>query len=284
MVSIMKKNLIALFLLSLTACSYSPNAFKEMYNDLGSTISGELKDPIDLSPNQEAKVDNYANEMMKWHRRNKLPEYAQIFSQLASYVQNNNSSVPALQAMLKRLDDMPHFEQAKHLTPIMIDIAKTLNKSQVTQLAKSLNEQHQKTKYEIKTEKQATVISEEVNQLFTFIEVPLNDEQRKILKVEATKFHDLRWLELQSEKKSDDRLIALIKRLDAPQFDSQFSQLWNLQAGRLKGRALQQQQQNDHREAYLLKTLIMKFSTEKRNKLASQLTSISNTFSEMANE
>ena len=280
----MRRILIALFLLSLTACSYSPNAIKDVYNDLGSEISSDLKGSIDLSSDQAKKVDNYANELMKWHRREKLPEHAQTFARLASYIQENDSSVPELQVILKKINVMPHFDQATHLTPILTDVAQTLNKSQVTQLAKTMNDNYQKERYEIKTEKHATIVSEEISQLFRFFGIPLNSEQRKILKAESKKFHDLRGLELQSDKKNKDRLIALLKRSDIPQFRSQFSQLWNSKTENLKGRALQQQQQNDRREASLLKTLVMKFNADKRNKLVSQLTSISHTFSEMANE
>lgn len=284
MIYMMRKILIVLFLLSLTACSYSPNSLKEAYKEFASDISSDLKEPIDLSPQQEATVDDYVKKMMRWHRSNKLPEYAQTFAQLASYVQMDNPSVSRLQASLKKINDIPHFEQAKHLTPMITDVAKTLSKSQISQLVTSLNEEYQKERHEIKSEKQATVIEEGVNQLFSFIEVPLNQEQRKIIKAESKKFHDLRGLKLQSERKLEERFIVLLRQPHTPHFSAQFSQLWNSKAESLKGKALQHQQQNDRREASLLKKVIMKFNTDKKNKLASKLTSISYTFSEMANE
>ena len=273
-----------LFLLNITACSYSPNSLKEIYSELGSGIADQLKEPIDLSSSQATKIDNYANEMMKWHRKNKLPEYSQTFLRLAAYIQQENLPLPVLQSTLKKLNEMPHFEQARHLTPLMNDVAQSLTKSQISQLEQSFKDEYQKTKYEIKTKKLANVINEDTNLMFHFIGASLNSEQKKILKAESKKFHDLRWLELRNEKQWNDRFIALLRRANSPQFNQQFAQLWHLQTIKFQGKALQQKQQNDQREAKLIKTLIMKFNREKKSKLASQLTSISNTFSEMANQ
>jgi len=283
MTKIINKLLVGFFLVGLTACSYSPNALKQMYSEFDSEISDEYKSMMDLSSSQKAMVDHYAKEMMKWHRSHKLPEYSQVFLKLASYIQQEDIPLPALQASLKKMTDMPHLHQATHLTPLVLDIAETLTHSQVNQLERWLKSNHEKTLQEIKTERIADEVNKFVNYLFTFMSIKLNSEQKSIVKAESLKFHDLRGIELQNDKKWDKQLIVLLKRQKSPQFKQQFTQLWNSQETKFQGSALQKNQQNQQRMAKMLRTLIMKFNTEKRNKLVSQLTSISNTLNEMAN-
>lgn len=280
----MKKILLALFFLNLTACSYSPSTLKKIYNDLGENISSELKDPIDLSPQQATKIDNYASEVMRWHRRNKLPEYAQTFARLASHVEQDKPSLQGLQQAFKKLDGSPHFEQAKHLTPILTVVARSLNEKQISQLEQSFSDEYQEMKYEIKTQKQSTEIYNGIDQTFKVLGLSLSLEQKAIVKSESRKFHDLRWIELQYDKKWMDQIIALLRRSDKSQFSQQFAQLWQTKTVQFKGDALQKKQQNTLRQVKLFKSLLMKLDIENKNRLVSQLMSISYTFSEMANE
>jgi len=284
MKNMIKNLLIALFFLSLTACSYSPNAFKEVYNKLESDISEELKQPMDLSLSQAAKVDAYASKVMKWHRKTKLPEYSQSFLKLASYVQQEDIPLTELQTVLKELEAMPVIVPAHHLTPMLVNMALTLNESQISQLEQALKDEYQRAKYEMKTEKYANDISNEMNYLFAFMGVNLDAKQEKIVKAESKKFYDLRWFEIQEQKKWNERLITLLRRSKSPQFRQEFTQLWDSQGAKYKGKVLAQKRQNEQREARLIKALVSKFGVEKRNKLVSQLTSISNTLSEMANQ
>lgn len=278
-----KNILLGVFIVSLTACSYSPNSLKEIYSHLGSDLSDDIKESINLNPKQEAQIDHYADELMKWHRHNKLPEYAQKLSQLASYVERGNLPLPVLDATLKQMSDFPHFEQATHLTPYLAAAAHSLSDAQIKQLEKSLNDEFQKSKYEIKTTSLEKMVYENTQHTFRFLGSPLTSEQSKIVKEEAKKFHDLRWLELQNEKKWNQQLIAILRESDSQQFTQQFVQLWNHPTIKLKGKALQKERENQLRLAELIKTLVMKLSPEKRGKLVAQLMSIRNTLSEMAN-
>lgn len=284
MIRMIKVILMGLFFLSLTACSYSPNALKEAYAGMATDLSDELKELVDLTPTQATKVDHYTDELLKWHRKNKLPEYSQTFLVLASYVQQGDISTQELQKTLGKLEATSLLSQAKHLAPLLIDLVRSLSDSQISQLEKSLKNDYQKNQHEMKTENMANDMNEDIKHLFGFMRVSLNAEQKKILKAESKKFYNLHWVELQHEKQWNKRFIALLKRSNSPQFNQQFTQLWDSQSVKYEGKALQQKRLNEQRQAKLFKTLIMKFSAEKRNRLASQLISISSTLSEMANQ
>ena len=81
MLKLIKHSILILLLSNLFACSYSPNALKEIYNELPEEIAGDLTESIDLSSQQTTAINSYANDMMQWHRHHKLPEYSQIFMQ-----------------------------------------------------------------------------------------------------------------------------------------------------------------------------------------------------------
>ena len=257
---------------------------KEAYSELGIEFANDLKQTINLTPTQNARLNHYVTELMKWHRQNKLPQYSQIFTRLASAVQQETPSIPVFQNALMQLDGMPHFEQARHLTSQLADIADTLSANQVLQLEKSLNNEYQKEKYEIKTKKLVNEFTQGMEQLFAFAEVPLNAKQKKILKDESVKFHDQRWYELQYGKAWNIRLISLLKKPRNPQFKAQFTQIWNNRRVKYTGKVLQQRQQDIKRQAKLFSTLIAMFDQDKKNKLALKLQSISDTFSELANQ
>jgi len=280
-------NLSKLFVLivffSLSACSYSPQMLKEAYSELGSDFGNEIKQTIDLSATQNAKVDHYISELMKWHRQNKLPEYSQLLSHVASSIQQPKPSVVVFQKALMTMQDVPHFDQARHLTPMMADIANSLSRAQISQLEKSLKNEYEKEKYEIKAKKLPRDITQGYAQLFSFLETPLNAKQKKILKDESVKFYDLRWYELQYYESWYKRFVSLLKKPKSPQFRTQFAKLWNTRETRYTGAVLQKHQQNIKRQATLLTTLIASFDQEKKNKLASKLQSMSNTLSELAN-
>ena len=114
--------------------------------------------------------------------------------------------------------------------------------------------------------------------------VTLNSDQLKRVQVVTKNLHDIRSYELQADKQWNKKIIALLKQKNNPHFELQFTQLWNMQGSRLTGGAYPLEQQNRKLMAGLMKNLIMSFNSEQKKKLAKQLTSISRTFSEMANE
>ena len=280
----LKNVLLLFFAISLTACSYSPDTLKELYAELPSELADDIKESVDLSSKQSAMVDDYAKQLTQWHRHNKLPAYSQTFAQLAQLTRQNKPSISSLQPLLSTIDEMPHFYQARHLSHKMAEVGRSLDHNQIVQLAKSQKGKHEEERLQIRNHALAQEIQDDLTKMFSFIGLKLNAKQTQILKTEAKQLYDIRYAELEAERKSDNQLIQLLKQPNNPQFMARFSQLWNVDKLRLSRTDMQKRQKNQRIFAVLIQKLIMSFSVEQRNHLANKLFSISHTFSEMANE
>lgn len=289
MFKLIKISILLLFFINLTACSYSPVSLKEIYNEIPSELADDLKDPLNPTAEQNAMIDDYVQHLMQWHRRNKLPEYSQSFAKLALLVRQEQITSPQLQVALKQIEGIPHFDQATHLSYKMLAVAKSLTNQQITQLDKSLKDEFRIESLEIKSEKYTDEVNDSIKMVLRIIGINLNAEQINLVKQETKKLHDIRNLELQAEKQWSNQMITLLKQSKLPQhqapyFESRFVQLWNSQHQMLKGSALQLDKQNTETMKHLIRQLIMSFEPEQKVDLSKQLTSISRTFSEMANE
>ncbi len=279
---LIKCGFIVLFI-NLTACSYSPTLLKESYNDLASELADELKEPLKPTAQQSAMIDDYTAQLLQWHRRNKLPEYSRNLARLAEMVKQDNIPLAPLQYVLDKMDDIPHFEQATHLTYKMLAVAESLSRTQISQLEQSLNREYQQKLLESSNEAFADETYENIRMMFRFIGINLNPDQLKQVKEKTNNFHDIRPYELQAEKLWNQRIISLLREKNSAHFSSRFSQFWNVQDTKLTGKAIQLEQQNKQRMALLIRELIMTFGAEQKESLSRQLTSMSHMFSEMAN-
>lgn len=284
MFNVIKNSLLLLFIVNLAACSYSPTALKVTYNGFAEEVANDLKEPIDLSVSQRAIVDDYANVLLQWHRQNKLPEYAKTFADFSLIVQQDNISLRQLRTVVKKLDGMPHFEQATHLTEKMLIVAKTLTTAQITQLEQSLNNEYQQERLAANNKNFITEMEDNIKGMFGFIGLYLNQHQLNILKREAKNLHDTRQYQVRATKQWNQQFINLLKQSNRPDFDMRLATLWNTQDHNLKGKGYQLEQQNISIMAVLIRTLVMSFNENQRRHLTKQLTSISTTFNEMVYE
>lgn len=284
MFKLLKGSLLVLFLINLIGCSYSPESLKETYNDLASETSQDLKSPFDLSVEQNAIIDDYTKQLFIWHRRNKLPEYAQTFATLAVLVKQSNSHLATLKKVLATVNDFPHIHDATHLSYKMEKLARSLDNRQISQLEQFLNDEYQSDALKIKKDNFVTDINDNIKALSRFMNIALNVDQLKLISIRAKQFHDIRHNELHAEKVWNQQMITLLKQKDHPNFSAKFAYLWKTQDTNLKGNALQLQQKNIELTASLMKDLIISFTLEQRNETSKQLLSISNTLSEMSNE
>ena len=279
-----KSSLFFLFIINLTACSYSPDSLKDSYRELESEISMGLQAPYDLSDKQRGMINDYSKQFFKWHRHNKLPAYSQNFAILAEQTQQQNPYLPTLIKVLADFEKIPHITQATHLTPKIVAFAKSLNNEQVKQLEQFLNDENRAGALEIKRVSYAADIHDSFKTLFQFFKVPLNAKQLKIVNTYAKQFHDTRYDELHAEKIWSQKVVSLLRQKNQPDSSARLASLWNTQDSFLTGEALQKQKQNIILEAKLVKSLILSFTPEQQNQLSKQLLSVSNTLSEMANE
>jgi len=182
------------------------------------------------------------------------------------------------------MGEMPHFEQAKHLSPKMAAVGRSLNNDQISQLEKSLNNEYKEELAEINNNSLATSLKKDLIMMLRLIDIKLSTKQLKVLNTEVKHYHDIRHAELTAERKLDQQLISVLKSHDDPQFVPRFVSIWNNSTPRLSATNTQKQQQNRQTDAVLMQKLIMSFDTKQKQNLADKLLSISQTFSELANE
>jgi len=275
-----KQLLLGFLLLLLLGCSYSPLSLESFYNDLASDIADELKNTIDLTPAQRAEIDRYAKELILWHRHYKLPVYAQQLALLANDIRQGAITPARLLPVVTLFDAIPHFDEARQLTYRITKVASSLNDKQVHQLQQVLNNEIQQDQLEIKQSPYATELRDGIKFMFRFMGVHLNQQQQQLVSQEAAQFADTRPLELTMAKRWNKQFIQSLQQRKSPQFAARFAQLWDHKSSF----NAPQTQRNKQRMAELLSQLIQRLTPDQREKLVSQLTSISNTFSEMANK
>ena len=285
MLSLVKKSILALLLLNIIGCSYSPASLKSIYNDLPEMVSSEFLDAASFTPEQSVQINAYAKALIKWHRQRKLPEYAQTFSNMSNAVLQEKIPVSPVQGFLNKMDGMPHFYQATHLTHKLATVARSLSDSQISQLEKSLENNRLEEFYEVKNTPLAKDLRETINHVLGFLDVKLNSQQIAIISRESKKLHDLRFMELDYGKKWNKELIDLLKKSrNTPQYFVRFAQLWDKQDSVLTGKSLSLEKQNNRIFSELIQKLVNSMSLSQRQQLSRQLLSMSQAFSELANE
>ena len=279
-----KNFLLFLFVISLTACSYSPDSLKELYAEAGPEFADEIKKGITTTPQQDAMINDYTKQLMHWHRRNKLPEYSRLFANLASLVEQDNIPVAQLNTALKQLDAMPHFEQATHLTYKMVSVAESLSSQQISKVEQIINNEYQQDVLASKQKAYSEEIVNDIKIMFSFLGINLNADQRQSIKIKVKQLHDIRPYKLQAEKRWNKQFINILRQVNNPNFAARFKQSWNTKEPLLTDKGYQLEQQNNLLMANLLKALISDFTAEEKTKLSKQLMSISDTLGEMVYE
>ena len=284
MIQMIRNLVISFFILSLSACSYSPSLVKEMYNNLATDMFDEIKESVSLNSAQSTSVDALSKEFVQWHRRNKLPEYSQDFSKLAMQIQTGRASEKSWQRFFRKMDGMPHFEEANHLLKKMPRIARSLSDKQILQLEQNFLKQNKEEAKEIRADKLSEAMNKEMEEMFKFIGIKLSDKQMGIVSEGTNRVYDTRWQELEANKLENKSLIMILRQRNHPQFESRFIQLWRSQDQFLTKDARLKQKQNDRVMSQTVKALIDSFTPKQKSKFTSFLFSISQTFKEMANE
>jgi len=279
-----KRSSVLIAFLCLTACSYSPDALRNSYGEMATSVSDDLKESVDFSVAQNAKIDDYASQLMQWHRRHKLPEYSQHLSKLATLISNDSVTASSLKPIVDLMDGAPHFEQSGYIAQTLAEVAQTVTSTQVDQIAASMKNEHEQTALEIKQVSLVKERGKNIRQLFMFLGVKLTAAQQHIINTEAPKFHDLRQQELEMEVKDDNDLIALLRNTQDSQFVPRFVENWNKPDSQLTGQVQQLEQANKRQAVDLLSKLIMSMDTNQKTVLTEKLLSISQTLALMANE
>lgn len=282
--TLIKRSCLLIAFFYLTACSYSPDALRNTYSEMAASISDDLTESVDFNAEQTTKIDEYAKQLMQWHRQNKLPSYSQDLSKLASLISNDTVTESSLKPIIDLVDNAPHFEQSGYISQKLAEVARSLTTLQVNQIEATINNEHQQAALEIQRIHHSKEIRKGLQHLFRFLGVYLGAEQQQIITAESSKFHDLRQQELEAEIVNDNKLLALLRNPEDAQFVPRFVQQWNSQGSQLTGQAQQLELSNKRKAAILLSKLINSMDSQQKSVLSQKLFSVSQTLALMANE
>ena len=109
----MKKSLVLIVVVMLSGCS-----IKMAYNNLDRMIKWGVSDYVDLNSAQEDVLEQELERIHTWHRRNHLPQYAQLMRTLAQ--QSVDEISPA---RMREVSDQFEFwfdEMEEKFTPLIM--------------------------------------------------------------------------------------------------------------------------------------------------------------------
>ncbi|HID83349.1 MAG TPA: hypothetical protein EYP51_13450 [Thiotrichales bacterium] len=279
------KNLMKIYFLFAAAlgaasCSvYSPLLLRASYDNLASEVAEDIKKSAGFSKTQEAAIDDYANQLLAWHRKNKLPDYAKMFADLAEKLeQGGNISYELVKHFSDEITSFPHLDEAGDISFKVADIAASLSNAQVEQVIKSIEEEFDESKEELLDTSFASAskdIVEGAESLASMMAVKLTKAQLAQIKHAIQARHDLREQEMAAEKVWNDKLLALFERRHEKKFAADFVKHWNNTSQLLTGLAYERKLENADLRASIIRDLLVSLDGKQKRMLVERLTSIS---------
>lgn len=288
------KYLIKIYLLFATAllitsCSvYSPSLLRASYDNLAAEVAEDIKKSAVFSRSQETEIDDYANQLLVWHRKNKLPDYAQTFADLAKKIEQGESiSYELVKQFSDEIAAFPHLDEAGDTSFKMAEIAASLSDFQVEQVAKFIEEEFDESKDKSLSQSFTSAskdIVEGAESLANMMAVKLTKAQLTQIKHAIQARHDLREQEIAAEKVWNDKLLALLEQRHGEKFAADFVEHWNNTSQLLTGAAYERKLQNADLRASIIRDLLVSLDGKQKRMLAERLASISAELNSMSTD
>jgi|GEM_PF-6120944 len=286
------KNLMKIYLLfaaalCITSCSvYSPSLLRASYDSLAAEVAEDIKKSAEFTKTQEAAIEDYANQLLAWHRNNKLPDYAKILSELAEKIKQGDS-VPY--ELVKQFSDemagFPHLDEAGDISFKVAKIVSSLSDAQVKQVTEFIEEEFDESKVELLDTSFASVSKDIVDgaeSLASMLAVKLTKAQLAQIRHAIQARHDLRDQEIAAEKVWNDKFLALFEQRHEKKFAADFVELWNNTSQLLTGVAYERKLENADLRASIIRDLLISLDDEQKRMLSERLISISAELSSMS--
>jgi hypothetical protein len=280
---------LSLLLLSLGACSYSPNALKSSYNNLGKEYVRELKQLGDYTPQQSKQLDTFGSDIMQWHRKNRLPAYASLLENLSNKLEKSQALSDAdFHAYIKLLVSYPNFYESYKNNLQLAQLANTLTDEQFIKISQRIREgsrdfteYFQKTSWENRKRQNVSGMSD----LFSYLNIDLSSTQLDILRKHSENLRDLRSAIVNDSERWNNELIDLLSRRHEAGFEKKFA--LHMQSDNIYKRLLKsmpvETSYNSQVSVNMYKELFASFNKQQRLMLIKQLKSISKTMKELVN-
>ena len=281
--------IISLVFLTFTACSYSPKSLKDSYNNLGKEYTKELKQMSDYTPEQSAKLDIFATDIMQWHRKNRLPAYANLMKNLSTKLESTQGLSDAdFHALLKFGYEYPNFHESYESNVQLAKLATTLTDEQFIQISKRINEQtrdYTENLQQTSWEKQKRQGVQSMSNIFSYLKVTLTNKQLDIMRKHMNYLDDKSDVFIASNEQWNNRLVELLSERHEQGFVKKFAD--HMLNDNITKRLLQiAPADTQHRHQVIVnmyKELFASLTKQQKATLVKQLKSISITMTELMN-
>jgi len=279
--------IIFLSLFAITACSYSPETLKSGYNDMGKEYIRELKQMADYSPEQSAKLDILAKDLMQWHRTNMLPNSARLINSLANNLERSQSlSDNELQAYFSLIRSYPNFYESYENNLQLGKLASTLSEKQFIQVQKIIQEDTQDLTEEFQQsswQKRKRQGVQNLAELMSYLKVDLTNTQLDIARKHINYQRDYGSVLIATTEQWNNTLIDILSKRHEPGFVQKFAK--HMQNDNHHKRLIKvipaEMKHADQKAANMYKELLASLSKEQKATLVNQLKSISKTLNEL---
>jgi len=282
-----KTLLFCFAVITISACSYSPKMLKDSYNNLGKEYAKELKQLSDITPEQSAGLDTFADDLMIWHRKNRLPVYANLVKKLSLKIESPQGPSKAdFYTLMKLIKAYPNFYESHSANLKMATLATTLSDKQFAQISERINEETRDfTEHfqQITWEKRKRNGVKSLSNILSYLNVNLTNTQLDIARKHSNYYRDLKNIYIESNEKWNNTLIELLSKRHEQGFVKKFTahmQNDNLHK-RLSQTAPVETKHNDQISANMYKELFASLTKQQKVILASQLKSINKTVTEL---
>ncbi|MGH1484643.1 MAG: DUF6279 family lipoprotein [Cellvibrionaceae bacterium] len=147
----LKSFLLLCITITIFSCGHSENYIKKMYLELDREIATDYKKYAEFSFEQEEKIDIIAQDMLLWHRKEKLPEIRQLFTAIREELSSTGSlNTSLLNESINTLNNPFTFTASDDISMAFAQFAFTVSDAQIIQIIEAV-------KYE---EKEATTLLE----------------------------------------------------------------------------------------------------------------------------
>ena len=208
-------------LLTTSACSV-----KFAYNNVDRLVRWQMSDYLDLNDTQRELLQSEVNNLMEWHRREHLPEYA-IFIEGLARQWSDGVSEAQIEALFEQMMAWGEDMQAQAM-PAAIKMMRSLTDEQVAALPAKLeksNEELAEDEFDVALPDVQAAWAEDFADALERFTGRLVKVQRDYLSRRAVAYQPERVLWAEYRRRWQADWMALLKRREKAEFEAEFRRL-----------------------------------------------------------
>lgn len=273
--------------LSLSACSYSPEQLRMMYNGMGKAYAKDLKQMADFNDEQRAQLDEFGQQAQQWHRQHRLPSYTTLINRMGTKLQQDGTATHHdIGQFMDMMQGYPHFNEASAVNYRLGKLAQTISTTQRDQIITNLQDEQRTEVTAVRAltpEIRQQSLVKTVDNIMEYLGVELSKSQLDIAREFAPKFHPLGEAHLTAQARWHTQLENLLRQHKQADFPERFAK--HMQSDNDSYLLRQQEPElakaNREQAILMIQAINASLDEEQRKTLAETLLSMGETFGGM---